>query len=71
MLDHVADLAELVPTSSASWDRERELSGALTLSFGSLAVRYRIEEADASLLIEEVTLRRETFQSLSVPVGAE
>jgi hypothetical protein len=57
LLDHVAELAELGPASNASWDREREPTGALALSFGSTSLRYRIDDSDASVVIEEVRLR--------------
>lgn len=69
LLEHVADLAELVPSSSASWDAEREETGALALFFGGVAVRYRIDDTDASLLIEEVATRLWTEPDLSMPAG--
>ncbi len=70
-LDHVAELAELVPCSSASWDDEREPTGALALSFGCVSLRYRIDDSDASLVIEEVTLRPGFSRCLSAHGSAE
>ena len=63
LLDHVAELADLVPSSSASWDGEREPSGGLALFFGSIALRYRIDDTDASLVIEEVATRSEQAEA--------
>ena len=54
VLDHLAELAELLPTSGPSWDAERHPSGALGLRFGSVALRYRVDESDGSLVIEDV-----------------
>lgn len=57
LLDQLAELAELVPPSSPAWDPQRQSTGALGLEFGPVALRYRIDESDASLVIEHVALR--------------
>ena len=57
VMDHLSELAELVPPSSRSWDATRLPTGAFALEFGGVTVRYRIDESDASLVLEDVALR--------------
>lgn len=54
VLDHLSEVAEMVPASSPSWDRHRQACGALGLRFGPVLLRYRIEDSDASLVVEDV-----------------
>ena len=55
VMNLLGELAEMVPPSGRSWDATRQPSGAFALEFGAVVVRYRIDESDASLVIEGVS----------------